>query len=162
MLTHVFGVRGRRNVAVVATLALAIAACAAPPASAPAAPAANAPAAAEEITVYNNNFPASIALMDFIKAEFVKTHPNVKITVNAAGSGDFAEAMFAKGAANNLEDIVFNADLFVPPFVDANLLVDMEPLAKADSAFSVDDIYPSILGLGKVGFKPGIYMLPSG
>jgi ABC-type glycerol-3-phosphate transport system substrate-binding protein len=167
MSSKLISVRGKRSVAALAAFAVLIAACAAPPA-APAAqqPAAEAPAApatvAEEITVYNNSFPASIKVMDFIKAEFAKTHPDVKVTVNAHGTGDFAEAMFAKGAANNLEDIVFNADLFVPPFVDADLLVDMEPLAKADSSFNIDDIYPSILGLGKVGSKPGIYMLPSG
>ncbi len=29
-------------------------------------------------------------------------------------------------------------------------------------SFKMDDIYDSILGLGKVGFKPGVYMIPSG
>lgn len=181
MPTQIKSDRKKTMFAAMAAVAIVTAACAAPPA--PAAPAATAAPAAEataapaaegeataasaasgvkEITVYNNSFPASIKVMDYITAEFAKKYPDVKVTINNHGSGDFAEAMYAKGAANNLEDIVFNADLFVPPFVDAGLLVDMESLAKADKDFNMDDIYPSILGLGKVGFQPGVYMLPSG
>jgi multiple sugar transport system substrate-binding protein len=171
------------TIAAMAAIAIVTAACAAPPApaattapaaseatAAPAAEATAAPAAAAaemsadtsgEITVYN--VPgAPTKVIDLMKTEFAKKYPNVKITVNTHGSGDFAEALFAKGAANNLEDIVFNADLYVPPFVDAGLLVDMEALAKGDKSFNLDDIYPSILGLGKVATTPGVFMLPSG
>ena len=101
------------------------------------------------------------AVLKTMQADFNAKYPKVNIKINLQ-AGDFAEAMFAKGAANNLEDIVFNADLFVPPFVEADLLVDMEPLAQADPSFKMDDIYDSILGLGRVGTKPGVYMLPSG
>jgi multiple sugar transport system substrate-binding protein len=186
MPTQKKNVQKKTMIAAFAAIAIVTAACAAP--AAPAAPAATtapaaaeataAPAAAEattapatageispdiaeEITVYN--VPgAPTKVIDLMKTEFAKKYPNVKITVNTHGSGDFAEALFAKGAANNLEDIVFNADLYVPPFVDANLLVDMEALAKADKNFNFDDIYPSILGLGQVATTPGVFMLPSG
>jgi ABC-type glycerol-3-phosphate transport system substrate-binding protein len=178
MPTQKMSARKKTMIAAFAAVAIVTAACAAPPA--PAAPAAtSAPAAAEateapaasggevsadstgEITVYTvAGAPAKV--LDLMKAQFNAKYPNVTVTINTHGSGDFAEAMYAKGAANNLEDIIFNADLFVPPFVDADLLVDMEPLAKADGDFNLDDIYPSILGLGQVGFKPGIYMIPSG
>ena len=129
------------------------------------APKADAPAAAAdqtgEITVYT--VPgAPQKVLEGMQKNFNKKYPKVNIKINVHGSGDFAEAMYAKGAANNLEDIIFNADLFVPPFVDAGLLVDMEQLAKADPSFDMNDIYDSILGLGKVGFKPGVYMIPSG
>lgn len=148
-----------------------LAACAPPQVQKPAEPTAakaaeapkvEAPAAdqAGEITVFTNPFGQTV--IDNMTKEFNKKYPNVKIKVNLAGAGDYAEAIYAKGAANNLEDIIFNADLFVPPFVDAGVLVDMEALAKADPSFDMSDIYDSILGLGKVGFKPGVYMIPSG
>ena len=89
---------------------------------------------------------------------------------NGCGKSNIVDALrwvLGETRASNLrgdvlEDVIFNADLFVPPFVDADLLVDMEALAKADPSFKMDDIYDSILGLGKVGFKPGVYMIPSG
>ena len=155
---------------VLTATSIVLAACA-PPAvqqAKPAAPAAateapvKSPAETEgEITVYT--VPgAPQKVLEAMQKDFNAKYPKVNIKINVHGSGDFAEAMFAKGAANNLEDVIFNADLFVPPFVDADLLVDMEALAKADPSFKMDDIYDSILGLGKVGFKPGVYMIPSG
>ena len=102
------------------------------------------------------------AVLKTMQADFSAKYPKVTVKINLQGGGDYAEAMYAKGAANNLEDIIFNADLYVPPFVDADLLVDMEALAKADSSFDINDIYESILGLGRVSFKPGVYMIPSG
>ncbi len=172
MPTQTKSARKKTTIATLVAMAIVATACAAPPV--PAAPAATtAPAAAgeatsapaasatSEITVYTlPGAPAKV--LDLMKAQFEKNQPNIKVTINTHGSGDFAEAMYAKGAANNLEDIIFNADLFVPPFVDADLLTDMEPLAKGDKNFNLDDIYPSILGLGKVGFRPGIFMIPSG
>jgi len=142
---------------------------AAPPAtsaagSATAAPATSGELSADttgEITIYTVS-GAPEAVLKTMQADFNVKYPKVTFKYNVHGAGDFAEAMFAKGAANNLEDIIFNADLYVPPFVDADLLVDMEALAKADSSFNMDDIYESILGLGRVGFKPGVYMIPSG
>ena len=132
-----------------------LAACAPPQAPKPAADQSG------EITVYT--VPgAPQKVLEGMQKNFNAKYPKVNIKINVHGSGDFAEAMYAKGAANNLEDIIFNADLFVPPFVDAGLLVDMEALAKADPSFDMSDIYDSILGLGKVGFKPGVYMIPSG
>jgi multiple sugar transport system substrate-binding protein len=175
---------GKRNVAALAAFAVLVAACAAPPApaapaaQAPAAPAAEATAAEQpaeataapaaalspdmtgELVVDNLTGPPTEVMKVMIEA-FNEKYPNVKVTDNPV-TGDFGETMFAKGAANNLPDIIFNADLFVPPFVDAGLLVDMEALAKADPSFNMDDIYPSILGLGKVGSQPGVYMIPSG
>lgn len=164
--------RSFRVGALLAATGIVLAACAPPTVqqaakpAAPAAPAAEAPAAkapAEtegEVTVLGNAF--SKPVLDAMQAEFNTKYPKVKVTINLDASTDYAEALFAKGAANSLEDVIFNADLFVPPFVDAGLLVDMEALSKADTSFKMDDIYDSILGLGKVGFKPGVYMIPSG
>ena len=162
-------VQSFRSFALLAATSLVMAACAPPQVqqAKPAAPAATeAPvkSAADtegDISVYT--VPgAPQKVLEIMQAEFKTKYPKVNVKINVHGSGDFAEAMFAKGAANNLEDVIFNADLFVPPFVDADLLVDMEALAKADATFRLDDIYDSILGLGKVGFRAGVYMIPSG
>ena len=121
---------------VLTATSIVLAACA-PPAvqqAKPAAPAAateapvKSPAETEgEITVYT--VPgAPQKVLEAMQKDFNAKYPKVNIKINVHGSGDFADAMFAKGAANNLEDIIFNADLYVPPFVDADLLVDMEAL----------------------------------
>ena len=138
-------------------------ATAAPAAAATAAPATSGELNADttgELTVLTVA-GAPETVLKTMQADFNTKYPKVTVKINVQ-AGDFAEAMYAKGAANNLEDIVFNADLYVPPFVDADLLVDMESLAQADSSFKMDDIYDSILGLGRVNSKPGVYMLPSG
>jgi len=159
-----FAKKTQRAALIGATLALTLAACAAPaaqPASEAAAPAANPAEQTGEITVYT--VPgAPQTVLERMQKDFNAKYPKVTIKINVHGSGDFAEAMYAKGAAGNLEDVIFNADLFVPPFEDAGLLADMEALAKADKSFDMGDIYESILGLGRVGGKPGVFMIPSG
>ena len=158
-----------RGLALLGAVSMILAACAPPQvqqkAAAPTTVAASAAGSPAEVTgeISVNTVPgAPQKVLEIMQKDFNAKYPKVNIKINVHGSGDFAEAMYTKGAANKLEDIIFNADLFVPPFVDADLLVDMEPLAKGDKDFSLDDIYPAILGLGKVGFKPGVYMIPSG
>jgi multiple sugar transport system substrate-binding protein len=105
--------------------------------------------------------PPVSEVFDVLLAGFGASHPNVTIKKECAGSGDYAEGIYAQAAANNLPDVFFSADIFTAPFVDAGVLLDMEEYAKGDDQFKLDDVYESILGLGRVEGQPGLYMIPA-
>ncbi len=162
----------KSGVTALAALTVILAACAAP---APtrvievtrevAVPAAQAPGALSpdakfQLTYLNGCFPASMAVTDMMLAAFGARYPNIDVKVDCA-QGDYAEGIFAMAAAGNLPDVVFSADLFTVPFVNAGVLLDLEQFDKADDSFSFDDIYPNILALGQVPGKSGTYMIPA-
>src|SRR5262249_27184737 len=96
---------------------------------------------------------------DLLIQNFNKIHPDVKVSLEPI-VGDTAQTLAAQAAAKNLPDVVFLADLYVVPFAKGGIVIDMEPLAKADKSFDLSDIYPNMLGLSKVNGK-GLYMIPS-
>lgn len=125
---------------------------------APAAPAAQ---EARSIRIYGVGGPPVGPVIDMLVEGFKAKHPDVEVKLETAPTGDYAEQIYAMAAANNLPDVMFTADIFTAPFVDAGVLLDMEPYAKQDSEFKLDDIYESILGLGRVEGTPGLYMIPA-
>lgn len=92
--------------------------------------------------------------------EYFKTiHPDVEVQVEFL-SGDLAAGYAAQAAAGALPDVIFTADLFVVPFVQGGIVLDMQPLADADPNFDLSDVYPNMLDLSRVGGE-GLYMIPS-
>ncbi|MCC9075792.1 sugar ABC transporter substrate-binding protein [Litorilinea aerophila] len=91
--------------------------------------------------------------------KFRETHPDFTVEVEY-GASDYADKVFTMAAAGNLPDILYTADIYTAPFVDAGVLLDMQPFADADSEVNIDDVYESILGLGRVEGNPGLYMIP--
>src|SRR5258706_9146969 len=96
---------------------------------------------------------------DLLIQNFNKLHPDIKVNLEPI-VGDTAQTLAAQAAAKNLPDVVFLADLYVVPFAKGGIVVDMEPLAKADKSFDLSDIYANMLALSTVGGK-GLYMIPS-
>jgi len=108
---------------------------------------------------YNSDFVN--AVNDMLIANFKKLHPDVEVKVEYVPSTPGLDQQFAaQAAAKNLADVVFLADLYVVPFAKGGIVLDMEPLAKADKTFDLSDIYPNMLELSKVNGK-GLYMIPS-
>ena len=96
---------------------------------------------------------------DMLVEQFSKLHPDVTVTAEYL-TGDYSTSLAAQVAAHTLPDVTFTADLFVVPWAQAGISVDMEPLAKADPNFDLSDVYENMLALSKVEGK-GIYMIPS-
>ena len=90
---------------------------------------------------------------------FQKLHPDFEVQVDYGGS-DYADKIFTMAAAGNLPDVIYTADIYTAPFVDAKVLLDMQPFADKDTAVNISDVYPSILGLGRVEGDSGLYMIP--
>jgi len=89
-------------------------------------------------------------------------HPGAKVTVEPFSSDPNSplDAQYATAAAaGTLADVLFTADLYVVPFAQQGITIDMQPLADADPTFDLSDVYPNMLNLGKVG--DGLYMIPS-
>jgi multiple sugar transport system substrate-binding protein len=88
------------------------------------------------------------------------THPGATVTVEPFGTTPGLDVQYATAAAgNNLADVLFTADLYVVPFAQQGVTVDMQPLADADPTFDLSDVYPNMLNLGKVGDE--LHMIPS-
>jgi ABC-type glycerol-3-phosphate transport system substrate-binding protein len=87
------------------------------------------------------------------------THPGAKVTKEILPA-DIATLYATQAAAGSLADVLFTADLFVVPFSQQGITLDMQPVADADPTFDLSDVYPNMLDLGRVGGK-GLYMIPS-
>ena len=95
---------------------------------------------------------------ELIKASFNEKHPDVTVTFNMV-SGDLAEKYYTAAAAGTLSDVFFSADLFVVPFANNNVTLDLTPYTEGDPDVDIDDVFPNMLGLGV--FDGRIQMLPS-
>ena len=158
----------RRVWTVVASLliVLVLAACAAPaPSGGDAAESGgeSAEPAAEDggvtLRFYTSSGDHAIASGELMVNGFKERYPDGEVEIEY-GADDYADKVFTMAAAGNLPDVMLTADIYTAPFVDAGVLLDMRPLAEADPEFDLDDVYPSILGLGQVEGDSGIYMIP--
>lgn len=133
---------------------LALAACAAPAAPGGAAP------AQEAITLSAWIFqgPPVETINELIRTAFNRKHSDVTVNFNYI-TGDYAERVYAGAAAQTLGDIFFSADLFVVPFAKNDVSLDLLPFTEADTEVDLDDVFPSMLGLGT--FDNKVQMLPS-
>ncbi len=163
----------KRFTSIVATICLLLVACSNAPAADPFPSSGLSSDTAGELTVYTIDGPPAEALQA-MKAAFAKRYPNVTVNIktenvrlspsaiNPQDAGQYAFGLMARQKANELEDIFFNADLFVPQLVEAGVAMDMEPLAKSDATNVLEDVYPNVLALGKTPTQPGMFMLPMG
>ncbi len=92
--------------------------------------------------------------------QFTAAHPDVTVKTEVLTGDDISIPLIAQAAAHSLPDVIFTADLYVVPFAQAGISIDMEPLATADPNFDLSDVYENMLALSKVEGK-GIYMIPS-
>lgn len=95
---------------------------------------------------------------EFLATATTAKYPNVDVQFEYV-SGDHAEGVYTQAAAGTLADVLFSADLWVVPFALNDVTLDLKPLAEADAEMDLDDIFPSMLGLGM--FEGEIHMLPS-
>lgn len=90
---------------------------------------------------------------------FKKSHPDVEVKLEYYT--DIATQITSQAAAHTMPDVVFTADLFVVPFVQNGITLDMQQFAETDQDINIDDVYPIMLDLGRVAGDPGLYMIPS-
>lgn len=119
---------------------------------------AEAPAAEGELKVDILQGPPVEVVNELIAKGFNKKYPKMKVKFEYI-SGDRAEGAYTKAAAGTLADVIFSADLWVTAFAKGNVTLDLKPLAEADKEWDINDVYPSMLGLGT--FDGQIHMLPS-
>jgi multiple sugar transport system substrate-binding protein len=106
------------------------------------------------------NNPAIDRVQDLLIQHYEDTHPGAKVSKEYIAPTPGQDVQYAtQGAANSLPDVLFTADLYVVPFAQQGLTVDMQPLADADSTFDLSDVYPNMLDLGR--YQDGLYMIPS-
>jgi multiple sugar transport system substrate-binding protein len=92
--------------------------------------------------------------------QFNQLHPDIEVSMEYITGADISVPLIAQAAAGTLPDVVFTADLYVVPFAQAGISVDMLPLAEADPDFDLSDVYENMLALSEVEGE-GLYMIPS-
>ncbi len=156
--------RARLGLVASGILTLVLSACAVP-AGAPATTTdagagAEAPASDDwTLRFYTSSGDHATAANNLMVEKFEEKYPNVEVAVEF-GADDYADKVFTMAAAGNLPDVMLTADIYTAPFVDAGVLLDMQPLADVDDEIDISDVYDSILGLGRVEGNPGLYMIP--
>jgi multiple sugar transport system substrate-binding protein len=95
---------------------------------------------------------------EFLSTATTARYPNVKVNFEYV-SGDHAEGVYTQAAGGTLADVMFSADLWVVPFAQNKVTLDIKPLAEGDAEFDLDDIFPAMLGLGM--FSGEVHMFPS-
>jgi multiple sugar transport system substrate-binding protein len=150
-----------------ATAAPAAGAATAAPAAgaATAAPAAGgeataAPATGEQVTVTWGFWgePNEKVTHEKVAAEFMKTHPNIKIEIWHQPWGDYftkLKTLWASGDTNTIPDVVF---LFpVPDYASTGVLENLDPYIQK-SNYNLNDYWPALLE--EVKYKGSVYGLP--
>jgi len=104
--------------------------------------------------------PGINRVQQLLVQHYEETHPGAKVTVEPFPGDANLEVLYAtQAAAGNLADVIFTADLFVVPFAQNGITLDMQPVADADPDFDLSDVYENMLNLGRVG--DGLFMIPS-
>lgn len=159
-------IMSRRNFLKAAALTgagAALAACSTPTAApttaaATAAPTGAAPVSALEgtIKVFALVGAPVTPVCNQIKAILTSKYP--KLTIKIDPYDGTQEKIFTAAAAGTLDDVFFNSDGNIVPFANNNVTLDLKPLASVDKDFSLDDIFPNMLGLGT--FNGQVMMFP--
>jgi len=95
---------------------------------------------------------------EFLSASMTGRFPDVSVKFEYI-VGDQAEKVYTQAAAGTLPDVIHTADLWVVPFANNGVTLDLKPMAEADPEVDLDDVFPSMLGLGT--FDGELHMLPS-
>ncbi|MDF1513459.1 MAG: extracellular solute-binding protein [Anaerolineae bacterium] len=111
-----------------------------------------------DLRVLSLSGPPVLPVCEFLATATQAKYPKVNVEFEYV-SGDHAEGVYTQAAAGTLADCLFSADLWVVPFAQNDVSLDLKPLAEADAEMDLDDIFPSMLGLGM--FEGEIHMLPS-
>ena len=77
------------------------------------------------------NDPAIDRVQQMLVQTFQDSHPGSTVSVEYI-SGDVATQYATQAAAGSLADVLFTADLFVVPFSQQGITLDMQPLADAE------------------------------
>ncbi len=88
---------------------------------------------------------------------FQTQYPNVDVDIEII-AGDFIQKLYTMAAAGTTADAQWIADAHVIPLAENEVMLDMNPLADADTEFDATDIYPVMKGLGE--YQGGWYMMP--
>jgi multiple sugar transport system substrate-binding protein len=105
--------------------------------------------------------PGIDRVQQLLVQHYEETHPGATVAVEPFATTPGLDVQYATAAAaGTLADVLFTADLFVVPFAQQGITIDMQPLADADPDFDLSDVYENMLGLSRVGGE-GLYMIPS-
>ncbi|MBC7235357.1 MAG: sugar ABC transporter substrate-binding protein [Chloroflexi bacterium] len=95
-------------------------------------------------------------MADVVIANFQSVEPNVDVEIEVI-AGDFIQKLYTMAAAGTTPDAQWIADAHVMNLAHNKVMLDMKPLAEAEGAELLEDVYPAMRALGE--WAGGLYML---
>lgn len=136
---------------------LVLVACTLPMAEAPATPTPAEPVVLRVVTLQQ---PPISQVTEAMAVALQARHPNVQVEIEQLPN-DYPMSLLADAQSGNLPDVIFGLDVFVAPFADGGVLLNMEEYARGDRSVRLDDVYENFLAIGQPRNQPGLYLLPA-
>jgi multiple sugar transport system substrate-binding protein len=150
----------RRTAVLTAALAIVLAACGDDDGAADAPD--EAPEDAEPVTLVFSSWFADqeLAVADDLIAEFEEANPHITVDHQIIPWADYPTTLQTRIAGGQAPDVMFLSQLWYQGFADIGALGELEPPARADAEFDLDDFNPDLL---QSGYYDGtLYWLPYG
>lgn len=97
-------------------------------------------------------------LIDEIIANFEKSHPGVKIKGQSTPWVQYFNKMLVEFVAETAPDVIMTSSEKVSAYIDADVLVDLQPFIQKDTTFSLADYYPELVE--RMSSDGKLYVLP--
>jgi multiple sugar transport system substrate-binding protein len=98
------------------------------------------------------------ALIEETIANFEKLHPGVKIKGQSTPWVQYFNKMLVEFVAETAPDVIMTSTEKVSAYIDADVLVDLQPFIQNDTTFSIADYYPELVE--RMSNNGKLYVLP--
>ena len=101
--------------------------------------------------------PSEVSIVNEIIAGFTAENPGVQVVYEPIAGGDTTGRLLAQASAGQLPDVFMSLDSLVANFAKKKVTLDLTSYL-AENKVNVDDIYPSMLELGK--YNGELHLVP--
>ena len=99
-----------------------------------------------ELVLYTWTEVSELNANQELLTKFQTLHPNITVRLqNESGSQQAMAKLQTMMASKTAPDVMSIHGAFYYPFAAKGVLMDLEPLAKADASFNLDDFYPALV-----------------
>jgi multiple sugar transport system substrate-binding protein len=98
------------------------------------------------------------ALIEETIANFEKLHPGVKIHGQSTPWVQYFNKLLVEFVAETAPDVIMTSTEHVSGYIDAEVLVDLQPFIQKDTTFSIADYYPELIE--RMSKDGKLYVLP--
>lgn len=110
------------------------------------------------VTLFTWTRPQELAVNQELCAQFETEHPNIKVEIINEPGDRAMDKLQQMVAAGNPPDVMSIHGAYFMPLAAKGALLDLDPYANKDTAFEIEDFYPSLVELCR--YQGTLYSLP--